>query len=318
MGQASRPRRGSLQYWPRKRAKKILPSVNWRGISENNSGKKLQGFIGYKVGMKSAFVKDITLDSMTKNKRVSIPVTIIECPPMKIFSARFYKNGQVISEVLAKNLDKELKRKVKMPKKNEKKLEDVKDYEDIRIITYSTVKKTGIKKKPDMVEIALGGELQSKLNFVKEKFDKEISVKEIFDNMQLIDIRGLTKGKGNQGAVKRYGIGLKGHKSEKGRRNPGSLGPWHPARVTFRVPHAGQLGMFTRVDYNHKIVNLGQINENNVNPKEGFKKFGLMKTDYVIVNGSLQGPSKRQLILTQPLRATKKQQKKNYEFIELR
>jgi len=101
MGQASRPRRGSLQYWPRKRAEKILPSVNWKGIEKANSDKKLLGFIGYKVGMKSLFVRDNTNNSMTKGKRITLPGTIIECPPLKIYSIRFYKNSQVVSDVVS-------------------------------------------------------------------------------------------------------------------------------------------------------------------------------------------------------------------------
>jgi len=318
MAKLSRPRRGSLQYWPRKRAKKALPSVSWTKISSENNSKKLMGFIGYKVGMKSAYVKDSTPDSMTKNKRITIPVTIVECPAMKILSVRFYKNGIVVDEVLASNPDKELKRKIKFPKKHSEKIEDVKDYEDIRVIAYSVVKTTGIKKSPDISEIALGGNVEDKLNFVKEHFNKEIKVKDIFDKMQLVDIRGITKGKGLEGAVKRFGIGLKGHKSEKGRRRAGSLGPWHPARVTFRAPMAGQLGMFARHVLNSTVLDVSSINEKNINPASGFKNFGNVKTDYLILTGSVQGPSKRQMVLTQPLRKTKKTEKKNYELIELR
>ena len=107
------PRKGSLQFWPRKRVSKFLPSVNWNAISD---GKKIKGFIAYKAGMTSAYVKDDTADSMTKGKKIVIPVTIIECPMMKIFSARFYKDGIVVKEVLAENLDKELKRKLKWAK----------------------------------------------------------------------------------------------------------------------------------------------------------------------------------------------------------
>ena len=77
------PRKGSLQFWPRKRADKFLPRVNWNAIS---SGKNIKGFICYKAGMASASVKDMTSDSMTKNKEIIIPVTILECPSMKIFS----------------------------------------------------------------------------------------------------------------------------------------------------------------------------------------------------------------------------------------
>lgn len=309
------PRKGSLQFWPRKRVSKFLPRVNWNAIS---SGKNLKGFICYKVGMASAYVKDETPDSMTKGKRISVPITILECPPLKIFSVRFYKDNKVVKEILSDNLDKELKRKVKMPKKKSGKIDDIKseDYDDLRVIGYSQVKKTGVKKTPDLIELGLVGKIEDKINFIKENLGKEISVSDVFEKGSLVDMRGLTKGKGFSGPVKRFGIKLKFHKSEKGRRRPGSLGPWHPARVTFRVPMAGQLGMFTRVIYNNKIIELGKAEDKK--ELKNIKNFGNVKTDYLIVKGSIQGAPKRQLLITAPLRETKKTSKINYEFIELR
>lgn len=305
------PRKGSLQFWPRKRANKFLPRVNWNAI---NSDGKIAGFIGYKAGMVSLNVKDNTHDSMTKGKSKIIPATVIECPPMKIFSVRFYKNGKVVGEVLSDSIEKELKRKLKLSKKKSKDIDSIKDYDDVRIIVYSQAKKTNVKKTPDLSEIGLSGSLEEKINFVKENLKKEISVSSIFENGSLVDIRGLTTGKGLSGPVKRFGITLKSHKSEKGRRRPGSLGPWHPARVTFRAPQAGQLGMFTRNIYNSKIIDIG----NSENPElKNIKNFGNIKADYIIVNGSVQGPSKRQLIITKPLRPTKKQSKKNFELIKI-
>ena len=208
-----------------------------------------------------------------------------------------------------------MKKKLKNPKNKQKKdLDSIKDYDDVRLIVYSQVKKTGIKKTPDLSEINVSGSIEEKLNFAKENLKKDISVSSVFENGNLVDVRGLTTGKGLSGPVKRFGITLKSHKSEKGRRRPGSLGPWHPARVTFRAPQAGQLGMFTRSIYNNKIVDIG----NSENPDlKGIKNFGDVKTDYIIVNGSVQGPSKRQLIITQPLRPTKKQSKKNFELIKI-
>jgi len=302
------PRKGSLQFWPRKRASKFLPRVNWSAI---DSGKQLKGFIGYKAGMASVSVKDTTSDSMTKGKEKIIPVTILECPVMRIFSVRFYKDSKVIKDVIAENLEKELKKKVKLPK-TKKKFEEIKeDYDEVKIICYSVVKSTGIKKKPDLSEIALVGSIEEKMNFVKENLGKEISIENVFEKGQLVDVRGLTRGKGLQGPVKRFGIKLKRAKSEKGRRRPGSIGPWHPARVIFRVPMAGQLGMFTRVVYNSKIIDLGKSDGKFKN----IKNYGDIKTNYLILNGSVQGPSKRQLLLTAPLRTTKKQSKKNYELL---
>ena len=312
------PRKGSLQFWPRKRAKKFLPRVNWNAI---NSEKKLKGFICYKAGMASAYVKDETPDSMTKGKKISIPITILECPPIKIFSVRFYKDKKLFKEILAEKPEKELKRKLKLPKGQISKIEDIQledgsVFDDIRILCYSQVKKTGIKKTPDLSEMGLSGTIEEKLGFIKENLGKEISVSNVFEKGDLIDLRGLTKGKGTQGPVKRFGIKLKNQKSEKGRRTPGSLGPWHPARVTFRTPMAGQLGMFTRITYNNKIIDMG--NSENKNWLKNIKNFGNLKTDYILVNSSVQGPAKRQLIITAPLRKTKKQDKKNYEFLELR
>ena len=316
MPKHSKPRAGSLQFWPRKRIRKFLPSVNWKAISSDKSG--LLGLIAYKVGMASCLVKDSTENSLTKNRRIIIPSTVLEAPAMKIMAARFYKGGKVMNELLAENLDKELKKKLKLPKKKPGKIEDVKDYDDIRVIVYSVVKNTGVKKTPDIAEIALGGSIEEKTSFIKEKLGKEIPASDILKELKLIDIRGLTKGKGLQGPVKRFGVGLRQHKSEKGRRKVGSIGPWHPAHVTFRVPMAGQLGMFTRIKYNSKIISFGKISEKDINPKKGWKKYGNIQSEYIIIEGSVHGPSKRQLFLTLPLRSTKKQEKKNYEFIGLR
>lgn len=308
------PRKGSLQFWPRKRASKFLPSVNWNAI---NSGKNIKGFIAYKAGMLSAIIKDNTANSMTKGKKISIPATIIECPPMNILSVRFYKDNKVKKEILVEKVEKEMKKRVKLQKKHPIKIEkiNITEYDDIRVICYSQVKKTNIKKTPDISEIGLNGSLEEKFNFVKENMNKEILISQIFETGQLIDIRGLTKGKGLVGPVKRFGITLKNHKSEKGVRRPGSLGPWHPARVTFKAPQAGQLGMFNRAVYNNKILEISKPEKMEI---KDLKNFGNIKTDYLIVRGSVQGPSKRQLILTSPLRKTKEQAKKELEFIELR
>ena len=90
------------------------------------------------------------------------------------------------------------------------------------------------------------------------------------------------------------------------------MGPWHPARVIFRVPMAGQLGMFTRVEYNKKIVDLQKASEK---PMKAIKNYGDIKTNYLILTGSVQGPSKRQILVTAPLRPSRMQTKKNYDLV---
>ena len=309
------PRKGSLQFWPRKRINKFLPRVNWNAIESAKTG--LKGFIVYKAGMASAEVKDMTSNSMTKDKKIVLPVTILEAPKSKIFSVRLYKDGLVKKDVLAEQFDKELKKKIKVPKQPVKgglNSVNAEDYDNVSVIVYSIVKKTGIKKKPDMAEVGLvGSSVGEKLEFVKSNLNKELSINDFFADGELVDFRGLTKGKGLQGPVRRFGIHLKAHKSEKGVRRPGNVGPWHPARVTYRVPMAGQLGKFTRVHYNQKIISLGS-NEEIKNTLKSIKNYGNVNTDYVIVAGSVQGVPKRQLLITAPLRKSKMSAKKNYEF----
>ncbi|MEK6844871.1 MAG: 50S ribosomal protein L3 [Nanoarchaeota archaeon] len=313
------PRKGSLQFWPRKRAKKLLPSVNW-GVIPTGSVKNLKGFIAYKAGMTSALVKDKTQNSMTKDKEIIIPATILECPPLKIFSVRFYKNNQLAKEILAGQFDKDLKRVVKLPKKTPQKIDDIKteEYDDVSVIVYSQPKKIDLKKRPDLEEIGLAGNFDEKISFVKENLNKEISISDVFNGWQIADLRGLTKGKGFSGPVKRFGIKLRFHKTEKGQRKVGSIGPWHPARVTFRVPMAGRMGMSTRVHYNQKIISFGKNPKDADEKLKNIKNYGNIKTDYIIIAGSVQGPAKRQLLITAPLRGSKDQLKKNYEFIELK
>jgi large subunit ribosomal protein L3 len=312
---------GSLQFYPRVRAKKVLPSVNWAPV-EKQKDSGLMGFIGYKVSMVSVAVKDNTEDSMTKGKQIVIPATIIECPVLKIYSVRFYKNKKVVGDAIVSN-DKVLKGRVRLSKQVQevKNLDDFFgkiDFDDVRVIVYSDVKNTGVgKKNPDMIEIAIAGDKDAKINFVKEKIGKDILVSEVFGD-GLVDVRGVTKGFGTQGPVKRFGISLKASKSEKGRRRPGSLAPWHPARVTFRAPQMGQTGYHTRIVYNNVILQIGKTSEKDVNPKGGFENYGVIKGEYIVVHGSIPGPSKRQIVVTPALRPTRYQAKKKFEVLSIR
>jgi len=295
---------GSLQFYPRVRAKRVVPRVNWAPVKKNGVG--LMGFVGYKVGMISVFAKDDGADSMTKGKRVVVPATLIECPAMKIYSIRFYKKGEVSKEFL---VDKKFKAGD---------LDKVEAFDDVRVIMGSGVGKTGIgKKKSDLVEVGISGKENEKLAFVKENLEKEISVEQVFDG-GLVDVRGVTKGHGTSGPVKRFGISLKSHKSEKGQRRPGSLAPWHPARVTFRAPQAGQTGYHKRISYNSLILEVGKGGEKDVNRKGGFKNYGVLKNDYLILKGSVPGPAKRGIVVTAALRPTKYAAKQKLEVLEIR
>jgi large subunit ribosomal protein L3 len=301
MSSPHKPRAGSLQFWPRVRAKRIYSSI--KAISKNNS-QKITGFAGYKTGMTHLIEKDTRSNSLTKNLEISVPVTIIECPPLKPFSLRFYKQtpygSNVISEVLSKNLDKLLSKKITMPKK-QKNDEFPKEYDEIRLSVYTQPKLTGIgKKKPEIFEIPLRGDLE----FAKSLLNKEIKLSEIFKAGQYIDIHAISKGKGFQGPVKRFGISLKSHKSEKKRRSPGNLGAFTPRKVDWRVPQHGQHGYHKRTEYNKLIYYIGSDLEK-INQIGGIKKYGKIKNEFILIKGSVIGPSKRLIIFTKNIRDKK-------------
>lgn len=286
-----KPRSGSLQFWPRKRAKGIRVR-SWVKSSEA----KILGFAGYKVGMTHLMVMDNRATSLTKNTEIALPATIIECPSIKTASIRFYKNTKngvrVVSEIFAESLDKELKRAI-IISKSKKKIKDIKDYDDITLLAYTQPKATGIgKKKPELFEMAIGGKKEDKLNYAKEKLGKEINIEEIFKEGQQLDFHVITKGKGTQGPVKRFGIGLRSHKSEKSRRNPGSLGPWKAqGHIMWKVPHAGKMGYHLRTEYNKWLLKIGNKAEE-INPGGGHISYGLVKNNYILVKGSIGGPKK--------------------------
>ncbi len=315
MPKKHRPRKGSLQFWPRKRAAKILPSGNWKAIAASQKeGERegLLGFVGYKVGMTTASVQDLTPNSMTINEQIVLPATIIECPPMKVFSIRLYKGDKTETEMLAEHIDKEkeLKRKVKLPKQVKKKEANLDGITDVRVLCYTQPKLAKIKKKPDICEIGIKAEnVEKKFEIAKSLIGKEINIADVFSALELIDIRAVTKGKGYSGTVKRFGIGLKQKKGEKGQRRPGSLGPWTPSKVGFRAPMAGQLGFFSRVQYNNQILLAGGREEAS---GLSFNGYGIIRNPFLVVKGSLQGSRKRPLLITTPLR--KKRRLGNYKF----
>jgi large subunit ribosomal protein L3 len=292
MGKSHSPRSGSMQFWPRKRAKSEVARVRfWKDIKEA----KPCGFSGYKVGMVHVMLEDTRNNSMTKGQTISWPATIVECPPLTVFSIKLYKNNNSASQIFSDKLDKELQRSINIPT-NKKTINDLKDdeFDDLKLLIHTNPSKTTVgKKKPEIFEIALGGKKEDKIAKAKEILGKEISINDVFTNGQIVDIHAITKGKGFQGPVKRFGIALRNHRSEKTKRGPGSLGGWKGhAHNMYRIAHAGQMGYHQRTEYNKQIIKIG-TKEDKINPKEGFKHYGIIKNDYILLKGSIAGPNKR-------------------------
>ncbi|MGM5488213.1 MAG: 50S ribosomal protein L3 [Nanobdellota archaeon] len=302
------PRSGSMQYWPRSRAKRAYARL--RSHPRVKKETKLCGFAGYKVGMTHLLYNDQHKTSRTKGMDVSVPVTIIECPPLKVYGVRFYNsdelgNQKVVGETVAKMNDKHLKRKVRVPKK-ETQL-NVPEHNDLRLLVYTQPSMTGIgNKKPEIFELAVSGSLEDQLAFAKENFGKEIKLSDVMSAGDTVDIHAITKGKGTQGPVKRYGISIRAKKSEKTKRGPGSIsGGWKAqGHMMYRNPFAGQTGFQQRVDYNKWVLDVSN-DVSRVNPEGGFVRYGLVKNDYVLVKGSVPGPSKRLIQMTFGVRPSK-------------
>ncbi|MBN2111538.1 50S ribosomal protein L3 [Candidatus Woesearchaeota archaeon] len=307
MSTTRRPRDASLQYWPRKRAKSEVARVRrWAKLKEA----KILGFAGYKAGMTHIIVDDNRPNSKIKGKQISLPVTVIECPPLKSASVVLYKKTgyglAVASQFVSEKLDKELAKRISMPKKTNKKIDDLKleDFDDIRLQVYTQPKLTNIgKKAPEIFEVALSGSKEEKMKLAKEKLGKEISVKEVFSEGQQVDIHSITKGKGLQGPVKRHGVALKSHKAEKSRR-AAVLNAEGDAKVRFYAHQSGQMGYHRRTEYNKWLLKIGEPKE--VNPRGDFIRYGSLKNQVILLKGSVGGPKKRMIRFNHAIRSNYK------------
>ncbi len=304
-----------MAYYPRKRARSVVPHI--RTWPEIEDGPRIQGFAGYKAGMTHVFTIDWREKTTTAKQEIWTPVSVIEVPPMRVAGVRFYDKDiyglKSIGEVWAENIDKELKRRFPIPKKNRGK--EVEDFDEVRIIAHTQPKLiSGIPQKvPHLMEIRVGGgEIDKRKKYAMDLLGKEISFSDFKKEGQFVDVIGITKGKGFQGHVKRFGVKLLSHKNSKHRRMIGTLGPWHPDWVRYTVPQAGQTGYHQRTEYNKRIVKYVDFIEKDgekkleieITPQGGFLHYGDVKNQYVLVHGSVPGPAKRIVRFRDPVRQT--------------
>jgi|GEM_PF-6582139 len=242
----SAPRRGSLAYLPRGRASHWTPRIRYWPNYEG--APRLLGFAGFKAGTTHVTVVDNRQGSLNYGKEVTFPVTVVETPPLKVAALRFYemrdKGLRTIGEVWSNDQDKELQRIIKTPEK----FDDTKGWEkidtakeklvEIRAVVASRPRSTTIgRKTPDLFEVKIdGGTAQDQLEFGKRILGKDVKISEVFKEGGEVDVISITKGKGIQGPVKRWGIKKLKHKSRKTVRGVGSIGPWHPHCNVFCPP----------------------------------------------------------------------------------
>lgn len=194
-------------------------------------------------------------------------------------------------------------------------LERIKKYcTVVRVLAHTQTSKIGlVQKKANLMEIQVnGGSIADKVDFAHSNFEKSVDVKSVFEADEMIDIIGVTKGKGYEGVTTRWGTKKLPRKTHKGLRKVACIGAWHPSHVQWTVARAGQNGYHHRTSINHKIYRIGEADTDNattdydatkksITPMGGFVRYGIVKNDYVMIKGTCPGVKKRILVLRKTL-----------------
>jgi large subunit ribosomal protein L3e len=205
----------------------------------------------------------------------------------------------------------------------EQELARIKKYcQVVRLICHTDMKKLHLRqKKAHLGEIQInGGTTEAKVDFGFELFERKIAVDTVFSKDEMIDTIAITKGKGYEGVTTRWGVTRLARKTHRGLRKVGCVGAWHPARVKFSVPRAGQNGYHHRTEMNKKIYRLGKgskvmlddkktgeyvanantdhdLTVKDITPLGGFPHYGEVNEDYVMLKGGIPGTKKRVITL---------------------
>ncbi|XP_055354886.1 60S ribosomal protein L3-like [Paramacrobiotus metropolitanus] len=254
---------------------------------------------------------------------------------------RFYKNWfrakrKAFTRYAKKWADKEGKADI------ERDLAKMKKYcSVIRIIAHTQQKLLKKRqKKAHIMEIQLnGGTIPQKVDWAREHFEKSISITDVIAEDEMIDIIGVTKGHGRKGVTSRWHTKKLPRKTHKGLRKVACIGAWHPARVSIYVARAGQKGFFHRTEINKKVYKIGKgifqdgkintdtfnastaadMTKKNITPMGGFKHYGEVNHDYIMLKGCVMGPRKRVITIRKSLLVQTKRaalEKINIKFID--
>jgi len=276
-------------------------------------------------------------------------VTILETPPMMVVGMVGYvqtpRGLRTLATVWAHHLTEPVKRRFYKNWYRSKKKAFSKHAQNItdngekdnkekmdRIIKYCTVvrvlahtqpgKLKQRQKKAHLMEIQInGGVMAKKVAFGYSLFEHPVPVDSVFSQNDYLDIIGVTKGKGFQGAVSRWGVAMLQRKTHRGYRKVACIGAWHPARVRYSIARAGQDGYHHRTELNKKVYRVGRpagkdeksgnvawnattaadLTEKNITPLGGFPHYGVVNDWFVMLKGAVMGPKKRVITLRKSL-----------------
>ena len=334
------PRLGNLGFLPKKRSKRSRGKVKSFPKDDASKPPHLTAFMGFKAGM-THIVRDVDKPGSKLHKKETCEsVTIIECPELIVVGLVGYvrtpKGLRGKKTVWAEHLNDEIRRRFyknwfKSKKKAftkyaknytngsiDKDLEELKKSCDvIRVIAHTQVRKVKSlkKKKAHIMEIQVnGGDVAAKVDFGYALFEKGVPVDSVFQQDEMIDLIGVTKGKGFEGVITRWGVTRLPRKTHRGLRKVACIGSWHPARVSYTVARAGQHGYHHRTEINKKVYKIGKAGEDSfgastfhdateksITPMGGFPHYGIIKSDYLMIKGGVVGPRKRLITLRQSL-----------------
>jgi len=177
------------------------------------------------------------------------------------------------------------------------------------------MRKVGLRqKKAHIMEIQVnGGTIPEKVDFARGLFEKEVPVTSVFNQDDMIDVIGVTRGHGYEGVTTRWGTTRLPRKTHKGLRKVACIGAWHPSRVMYTVARSGQNGYHHRTEVNKKIYRIGKgddkksaiteadLTEKAITPMGGFPHYGEVNEDWIMLKGCVVGTKKRVLTLRQSL-----------------
>ena len=337
------PRSGSLAFLPRRRTRHHRGRVRSFPKDDKSKPIHLTAFMGYKAGMTHvARHHERREGKKIIKKDIVEPVSIIECPPIKIVGVVGYvetpRGLRALSTVYAQHLSDELKRRFyknwntakkkafshyakrydepdKSKNSIKRDLERIKKYcHVVRVLVHTQMSKLNLRqRKAHLFEIQVnGGNITQKVDWAVGKFEGEVCVGEVFNENEMIDTIGVTRGKGTNGVIKRFGVTRMPRKTHRGLRKVGCIGAWHPAAVKWTVARTGQLGYHSRTELNKKVYRIGaganrgtknnatteaDAIEKNITPLGGFPHYGVVNNDFVMVKGGIMGTRKRPIIL---------------------
>jgi len=333
------PRHGSLGFLPKKRTAHHWGKIKSFPKDDASKPCHLTAFMGYKAGMTHIVRQVNKPGSKLDKKEVVECVTILETPPMMCVGFVGYvqtpRGLRALTTVFAEHLSEEVKRRfyknwykckkkafTKYAKKYaengnmKEEIERAKKYCNvIRMITHTQISKVKIgQKKAHVKEIQVnGGDVSAKIDFCVGLFEKEMKVDSVFQQNEMIDCIGVTKGRGIDGVITRWGVTRLPRKTHRGLRKVACIGAWHPARVQFQVPRAGQNGYHHRTEINKKIYRIGKGDdkenakcdndptEKAITPLGGFVRYGEINEDWLMIKGGVCGPKKRVITLRKSL-----------------